>query len=235
MSLKAFHLIFVTLLTTLSFGCARGHLSAPTAQPCCSAWLAIAAVNPGHHLRNLFFEETEKDELPMKSLRKNPLLAAAAAWRLRAVAAVRLRRVLRQIRFAAGQRHELGHLHPAGRHVDRADVHRAVLRPRHPRREGANRDRKQSAPKNPPNMTEWFANHILGMPELASKNGESVDALIVYVHWLMLALFIGWIIYFGYAVWRFRASRNPKADYHGVRNHASSYIELPSRPSRPCC
>ena len=75
-------------------------------------------------------------------------------------------------------------------------------------------------------MTEWFANHILGMPELASKNGESVDALIVYVHWLMLALFIGWIIYFGYAVWRFRAARNPKANYHGVTNHSSSYIEL---------
>jgi len=75
-------------------------------------------------------------------------------------------------------------------------------------------------------MTEWFANHILGMPELASKNGESVDALIVYVHWLMIALFIGWLVYFGYAVWRFRASRNPKADYQGVRNHASSYLEL---------
>ena len=75
-------------------------------------------------------------------------------------------------------------------------------------------------------MIEWFANHILGMPELASKNGESVDALIVYVHWLMLALFIGWMIYFGYAVWRFRATRNPKADYQGVKNHTSSYIEL---------
>jgi cytochrome c oxidase subunit 2 len=75
-------------------------------------------------------------------------------------------------------------------------------------------------------MTEWFAQHILGMPELASKNGAKVDALIVYVHWLMLALFIGWIIYFGYAIWRFRASRNPKANYHGVKNHASNYIEL---------
>jgi cytochrome c oxidase subunit 2 len=75
-------------------------------------------------------------------------------------------------------------------------------------------------------MTEWFANHILGMPELASKNGEAVDALIVYVHWLMIALFVGWMIYFGYAVWRFRASRHPKADYQGVRNHASSYLEL---------
>ena len=75
-------------------------------------------------------------------------------------------------------------------------------------------------------MTEWFANHVLGMPELASKNGESVDALIVYVHWLMIALFIGWSAYFCYVVWRFRAKRNPKADYVGVKNHASSYIEL---------
>jgi len=67
---------------------------------------------------------------------------------------------------------------------------------------------------------------LLGMPPLASSNGQDVDDLIIYVHWLMLALFIGWIIYFGYAVWRFRASRNPKADYVGVKNHASTYVEL---------
>lgn len=75
-------------------------------------------------------------------------------------------------------------------------------------------------------MIEWFATHILGMPELASKNGQSVDALIVYVHWLMLALFIGWTGYFLYAIWRFQSKRNPKADYQGVKNHMSSYIEL---------
>jgi cytochrome c oxidase subunit II len=74
-------------------------------------------------------------------------------------------------------------------------------------------------------INEWWAN-LLGMPPLASSNGQDVDNLIIYVHWLMLALFIGWIIYFFYAVWRFHKSRNPKADYHGVRNHASSYIEL---------
>ena len=84
-------------------------------------------------------------------------------------------------------------------------------------------------------MTQWFANHVLGMPELASKNGEAVDALMVYVHWLMIALFIGWLIYFVYAVWRFRASRNPKANYHGVKNHASNYIELAPWLPRPCC
>jgi cytochrome c oxidase subunit II len=70
----------------------------------------------------------------------------------------------------------------------------------------------------------WWAK-VLGMPPLASSNGQDVDDLIIYVHWLMLLLFVGWIIYFGYAVWRFHHKRNPKADYHGVRNHASTYIE----------
>ena len=31
---------------------------------------------------------------------------------------------------------------------------------------------------------------ILGMPPLASSNGKDVDDLIIYVHWLMLLLFI---------------------------------------------
>ena len=75
-------------------------------------------------------------------------------------------------------------------------------------------------------MKEWFGKYILGLPPLASENGQDVDNLIIYVHWLMIALFIGWIIYFFYALYRFSSSRNPKADYVGVRNHASSYIEL---------
>jgi cytochrome c oxidase subunit 2 len=75
-------------------------------------------------------------------------------------------------------------------------------------------------------MKDWFGKYILGLPPLASENGQDVDNLIIYVHWLMIALFIGWIIYFFYALYRFRSSRNPQADYVGVRNHASSYIEL---------
>ena len=74
-------------------------------------------------------------------------------------------------------------------------------------------------------MKDWCAK-LLGMPPLASSNGQDVDDLIIYVHWLMLALFIGWVAYFCYAVWRFRASRNPKADYVGVTNHSSTYVEL---------
>jgi cytochrome c oxidase subunit II len=70
----------------------------------------------------------------------------------------------------------------------------------------------------------WWAK-LLGMPPLASSNGQDVDDLIIYVHWLMALLFVGWIIYFGYALWRFHHKRSPKADYHGVRNHNSNYIE----------
>lgn len=75
-------------------------------------------------------------------------------------------------------------------------------------------------------MTEWMAQHLLDMPGLASTNGYKVDALIVWVHLLMLALFVGWVAYFIYAVWRFHNKRNPRADYEGVKNHASNYIEL---------
>src|SRR6185436_15121625 len=68
-------------------------------------------------------------------------------------------------------------------------------------------------------------NKILGLPVLASEHGKDVDNLIIYVHWLMIALFVGWLAYFAYALFRLHKSRNPKADYVGVKNHASSWIE----------
>ncbi len=67
---------------------------------------------------------------------------------------------------------------------------------------------------------------FLPLPPLASVHGQKVDALMIYVHLLMIALFIGWFLYFLYAIWRFRSSRNPKADYVGSTTHASSYIEV---------
>jgi len=67
---------------------------------------------------------------------------------------------------------------------------------------------------------------LLGLPELASVHGQDVDTFIIYIHYLMIALFIGWTGYFLYAIWRFRQSRNPKADYVGVTSHASKYLEL---------
>ena len=63
------------------------------------------------------------------------------------------------------------------------------------------------------------------MPVDASEHGPYLDRLSANVHWLMLVLFIGWGLYFAYALWRFSAKRNPKASYHGVQSHFSTYTE----------
>ena len=75
-------------------------------------------------------------------------------------------------------------------------------------------------------MKDWFAHNVLGLPELASSNGIAVDSLMVYVHWLMLVLFVGWIIYFGYVLWRFNVARNRTASYAGSKSKLPSYVEL---------
>jgi cytochrome c oxidase subunit 2 len=67
--------------------------------------------------------------------------------------------------------------------------------------------------------------NILGLPIDASTHGAQVDRLLFYVHLLMVVLFVGWISFFVYTLIRFRKSRNPKADYTGVKSHASSYLE----------
>lgn len=67
---------------------------------------------------------------------------------------------------------------------------------------------------------------LLGFPPLASEHGAQLDHLIVIVHWLMLALFVGWGSFFIFTLFRFRAGRNPKADYAGVKSHYSNYLEV---------
>jgi len=67
---------------------------------------------------------------------------------------------------------------------------------------------------------------LLGLPPIAAEGGPGVDKLIIYVHWLMIALFAGWLCYFAFTLFRFRASRNARGDYDGVKNHASSYLEV---------
>lgn len=74
-------------------------------------------------------------------------------------------------------------------------------------------------------MMELFYK-ILGLPEVASTHGHRVDNFIVYVHWLMIALFFGWLAYFVYTLYKFNARRTKKANYFGVRNHFSSYLEV---------
>ena len=67
---------------------------------------------------------------------------------------------------------------------------------------------------------------ILSLPLDASVHGTKIDGMIVILHWLMAVLFVVWGLYFVYALVRFRSSKNPKADYVGVKTHASSYLEV---------
>jgi cytochrome c oxidase subunit 2 len=70
-------------------------------------------------------------------------------------------------------------------------------------------------------MTDW-----LGLPELASAHGGQIDSLIGWMHVFMLILFVGWGGFLAYCLVRFRASRQPVADYTGVTSHTSTYAEI---------
>jgi cytochrome c oxidase subunit 2 len=69
-------------------------------------------------------------------------------------------------------------------------------------------------------VLEW-----LGMPTAASAHASQVDEIMALVHWLMLVLFVGWSIFFTYVLVKFRRSRHPVANYHGVRGWWSNLIE----------
>ena len=70
-------------------------------------------------------------------------------------------------------------------------------------------------------MTEW-----MGLPALAAVNGAQIDGLIGWTHIFMLLLFVGWGGFFVYCLIRYRRSRQPVANYTGVRSHASNYAEV---------
>lgn len=67
---------------------------------------------------------------------------------------------------------------------------------------------------------------LLGLPVQASAHANDIDQMIVLLHYLMFILFVGWGIFFIWVLVKFRASNNPRADYHGVTSHTSSYLEI---------
>jgi len=66
----------------------------------------------------------------------------------------------------------------------------------------------------------------MGLPVAASAHAAEVDHTMVLVHILMAVLFVGWIAFFLFALFRFRKGRNPVADYAGVKSHTSTYLEV---------
>lgn len=67
---------------------------------------------------------------------------------------------------------------------------------------------------------------LLNLPVVASEHGHDVNTLVELVHWLMGILLVGWTVFFIYTLFRFRARPGLKADYHGVRGHASTWLEV---------
>jgi cytochrome c oxidase subunit II len=66
----------------------------------------------------------------------------------------------------------------------------------------------------------------LGLPAAASAHAGEIDHMLVLVHWLMLVLFVGWGVFFVYALVRFRSSANPKASYTGAKGKISKGTEV---------
>jgi cytochrome c oxidase subunit II len=66
----------------------------------------------------------------------------------------------------------------------------------------------------------------IGLPENFSAHGGQVDHMMEVVHWFMLALFVGWTLFFMFCLWRFWHKRSPKGSYEGVRSHLSSHVEI---------
>ncbi len=64
------------------------------------------------------------------------------------------------------------------------------------------------------------------LPEVGSSHAQEIDFVMYLVHYLMLFLFVGWAIFFTLTLVKFRQQKNKGANYHGVKNHISSYIEI---------
>ena len=69
-------------------------------------------------------------------------------------------------------------------------------------------------------MNDW-----LGLPVRASAHAADIDAVTSWVHVLMFIMFVGWSAFFLYMLVRFRRSRHPKAQYEGLRTHATRWVE----------
>ena len=74
-------------------------------------------------------------------------------------------------------------------------------------------------------MIEWI-NDITGMHEVASRHGHVGNHMLALIHWFMAVLFVGWTIFLGVILVKFRRKNHPNASYHGVTSHFSTHIEI---------
>ena len=75
------------------------------------------------------------------------------------------------------------------------------------------------------NFTDFLKHKILCLPPSGVDHGAKMDDFILYIHYLMAALFIGWVGYFLYVIVRYRSGANPRADYVGSGAKTSNIVE----------
>ena len=66
----------------------------------------------------------------------------------------------------------------------------------------------------------------LFFPPGASEHAASIDAMVDWVHLLMLPLFVGWSAFFIYVLIRFRKGKKPTADYRGTAAKPNKWAEI---------
>ena len=64
------------------------------------------------------------------------------------------------------------------------------------------------------------------LPADISTHGHRIDSLIIFVHWVMAILFIGWFGFLIYSLFRFRARPGHKAEYHTKHFKAPTFLEV---------
>lgn len=64
------------------------------------------------------------------------------------------------------------------------------------------------------------------LPVAASAHAGDIDLVTTLVHALMLALFVGWSIYFAWVLIRYRRSRQPTADHRGASGRLALGVEV---------
>jgi cytochrome c oxidase subunit 2 len=64
------------------------------------------------------------------------------------------------------------------------------------------------------------------LPPAAAAHAGEIDLVVTLVHWLMLALFVGWGAYFLWVLVRFRERRQPVANHHGAKGRVALGVEI---------
>ncbi|MGE3958281.1 MAG: cytochrome c oxidase subunit II [Vicinamibacterales bacterium] len=66
--------------------------------------------------------------------------------------------------------------------------------------------------------------NLPGLPAQASTHAGDIDFVLGLEHWGMLVLFVFFLGYFVYVLFRFRRGANPSADYAGMKSQWSIYV-----------